>query len=705
MKPSRLPHWTWSRSTGDSKWSRILRRGCLVAAMLVGAASPLLSAPAEAAPPTRWVSGELLIGFRAGVRPERADGLYRILGVTPVQDLGPIRVVRIRVPVLLMDAVERLLERQPEVKFVEKNYIFDPVLAPNDPQYGAQWHLPRVLAAQAWDLTQGDASAVIAIVDSGIDPYHPDLAAKLVPGYNTYSNSTNTADQYGHGTEVAGVAGAASDNGVGIASIAGQSPIMPIRVTDATGRATSASIANGLIWAADHGASVLNLSFNGVAGNATIRTAAEYAFNHGALVVAAAGNCGCVDPTAENPFMLSVSATDENDGIAYFSSTGPYVDVAAPGSNILTTAMGGLYLTESGTSLASPIVAGVAALMFSANPALTPAEVTQLIESTTIDLGAVGYDQAFGHGRIDAFAAVAAAANYVPPPDTMPPTASITAPTAGASVAATTVVNAAAADNVGVVRVDLYVDGVSLATDTSAPYSFAWDTTAVPNGPHTLVAVASDAAGNSGSSSTVSVTVSNTPPDTSAPTVAITAPAAGATVSGTTPVTVGATDNVAVTKVELYVDGVLYATDTASPYSFSWNTSGAPAGTHSLQARAYDAAGNVSSATIDVNVAAPNVAPTAVNDAYTAPYRASNSYTPKVFAVLANDRDPDGSLNVASVRIVKAPNKGGTVTVNTSGTVSYTPKRTYRGTETFTYNVKDDRGATSNTATVTVTIQ
>ena len=677
----------------------------LVLALVLSSHAALAAPSIQARRPTQFVSGELLVGLRAAVGPGRAQALYRAHGAAVVEEIGQIRVVRLRVPAPAQDAIAESLARRPEVKFVEKNYVFDPVLAPNDPQYGSQWHLPKVLAPQAWDLTQGDANVVIAIVDSGVDSNHPEFAAKLVPGYNTYNNSTNTADQYGHGTEVAGVAGAASDNGIGIASMAGQSPIMPIRVTDATGRATSASIANGLVWAADHGASVLNLSFNGVAGNATIRTAAEYAFNRGALVVAAAGNCGCVDPTAENPYVLSVSATDESDGVAYFSSTGPYVDIAAPGSNILTTAMGGLYLIESGTSLASPIVAGVAALVFSANPALTPAEVTQLIESTAIDLGAVGYDPAFGYGRIDAFAAVTAAASYVPPPDTTPPTASVTAPTAGATVSATTVVNAAATDNVGVVKVDLYVDGASLATDNATPYSFAWDTTALPNGTHTLAVVASDAAGNSGSSSAVSVTVSNTPPDTTAPTVAITAPASGATVSGTTPVTVGATDDVAVTRVELYIDGVLNSTDTTAPYSFTWDTSGVAAGTHALQARAYDAAGNIASATIDVNVAATNVVPTAVNDAYTAPYRRSNGYTPQVFAVLANDRDPDGSLNVASVKIVKAPNNGGTVKVNANGTVSYTPKRSYRGTEAFTYNVKDDRGATSNTATVTVTVQ
>jgi thermitase len=409
---------------------------------------------------------------------------------------------------------------------------------------------------------------------------------------------------------VAGAAGAQSDNGQGIASVAGQSPIMPIRVTNNSGRATSATIANGLVWATDHGASVMNVSFEGIAGNTTIRTAAEYAFNHGALVVAASGNCGCVDSTADNPFVLSVSATDESDSIAYFSSTGPYVDLSAPGTNILTTAIGGLYLSDSGTSLASPIVAGVAALMFSANPALTPTVVTELLESTALDAGGAGYDPGFGYGRVNAYAAVTAAASYVPPPDATPPTASITAPGAGATVSGTVVVGVSATDNVGVVQVDLFVDGVFFASDASAPYSFAWDTTTASSGSHTLQAVAADAAGNSGSTAAITVTVSNV-----------------------------------------------------------------------------------------------NQAPVAVNDAFTVPYRAGNSYAPQVFTVLANDRDPDGALNVGSVRVVNAPNKGGTVTVNANGTVSYTPKKNYRGTENFTYNVKDNLGAISNTATVTVTVQ
>jgi len=158
-----------------------------------------------------------------------------------------------------------------------------------------QWHLPKIRAPEAWDTTQGTLrGAVIAILDSGIDAAHPEFAGKLVAGYNTYSNNTTTTDQTGHGTEVAGAAGALTNNGQGIAGVAGAAPIMPVAGHDSRGRATSASLANGIVWAADNGARVVNLSFNSVAGNATDQHRRPVCGQPRSLVVAASGNCGCV---------------------------------------------------------------------------------------------------------------------------------------------------------------------------------------------------------------------------------------------------------------------------------------------------------------------------------------------------------------------------------------------------------------------------
>jgi subtilisin family serine protease len=661
--------------------------------------------PVHARQPSQWADGELMVGYRAGVGAVGRHKLWRDHGASVVDDVGQsVRIVRIRVPSGAIESVKRRLERRPEVKFVELNYVFVPALSPNDPEYAGQWHLPHIQAPQAWDITQGTPGAVVAILDSGVEATHPDLAGKLVPGYNTYANSTDTSDVYGHGTEVAGAAGAYTNNGQGVAGVAGGSPIMPVRVTDSAGRATSASIANGIVWAADHGARVVNLSFNGIAGNATIRAAAEYAFNHGTLVVAASGNCACADPTPDNPFVLSVSASDESDSPAYFSSTGPFVDLAAPGANILTTAKYGLYTTDSGTSLASPIVAGVAALMFSANPALTPALATQILEATAVDPGGNGYDESLGYGRVNAAAAVMASASYVAPADTVPPIVSLLAPLDGSVVSGTATVDAAASDDVGVVKVDLYLDGALFVSDSASPYSFALDTSTLSNGKHVLQAMASDAAHNSTMSAPVTVTVDNTPADTTPPVVSMGTPASGATVSGTTSVSASATDNVGVTKVELYIDGALYGTDTTAPYSFSWDTNPSNNGVHTLKLVASDLAGNVGEATRTVTVTNKH-APVAYNDTFAAPYRAKSSYTAQVFNVLSNDSDADGNLKASTVRIVSTPNKGGSAKVNSNGTVSYTPKQGYRGSETFSYNVKDTLGAVSNTATVTVNVQ
>jgi len=177
--------------------------------------------------------------------------------------------------------------------------------------------------------------------------------------------------------------------------------------------------------------------------------------------------------------------------------------------------------------------------------------------------------------------------------DTTPPTASITSPAAGATVSGTISIQANASDNVGVTRVEFYVDGALASTDTSSPYAFSWDTTTASNGSHSLTSKAFDAAGNQGSSAAVNVTVSNTITDTQAPATSITSPSNGSTVSAIVTVNASASDNVGVTRVEFYVDGALASTDTTAGYSYSWNTTTVANGSHTLFTKAYDAAGNI----------------------------------------------------------------------------------------------------------------
>jgi hypothetical protein len=224
--------------------------------------------------------------------------------------------------------------------------------------------------------------------------------------------------------------------------------------------------------------------------------------------------------------------------------------------------------------------------------------VASIIEQNADDLGAPGFDIYYGWGRVNAYRALLAAGATPPTSDSTPPTASITSPAAGSVVSGTTTVAVSANDNIGVTQVDLQIDGVLLGSDTTSPYSFAWDTTKYVNASHNVVAIAHDAAGNIGASSGITVTVSNQAADTTPPSVTITSPVNGATVSRTVKLNVSASDNVLVQNVSAFVDGRQIGSTSCSSgscsTSFSWNTKSAASGAHTLSASAWDPSGNVS---------------------------------------------------------------------------------------------------------------
>lgn len=508
----------------------IRRRARTIARLLfvtLVAASAFAPMPAGAAGSDAGdaIPDELLVGFDSTVAPSQAEGIYRAEGATKLERLWRLNVHRIRVNAARLPAMEQRLRRQPGVAFVERNRRVPHAFTPNDPSFPSQWHLPAIDAPRAWDITTGSSAIVIAVLDSGVEASHPDLAGRLVPGWNFYDNTANTADVFGHGTRVAGAAAAAGHNGLGVAGVAMESHIMPIRVSDSAGYAYYSTLASGLVWAADNGARVMNMSFAGIAASSAIRSAAQYARGQGAVVVAAAGNCGCFDATPEAPEIISVSATSSSDTLASWSSRGNFVDVAAPGAGILTTSRGGDYISVSGTSFASPITAGVVALMMAANSDLTPTQIEQLLKANTDDRGAAGWDPSFGFGRVNAYRAVAAAAGSVvetearavapanpslPPADVTPPAVAITAWTSG-SGSGTSSVSVAASDNVGVTRVELWVDGVRVATDTAAPWSLVWNSSTKTSGSYLLEARAYDAAGNVGVSARLAIATSQSP--------------------------------------------------------------------------------------------------------------------------------------------------------------------------------------------------
>ncbi len=536
----------------------------------------------------RWAKGRLLVIPRAGLSEAEFTKAFRPYGVKSRRKLKELNAHVYELP----DGADEVkvmnqLKKDRRFKAVELDRLVEPEQAVTDPDINNSWALPKIQAPTAWDIATGD-SVTIAVLDTGVDSNHPDLAANMLPGWNVYDNNTDTSDVYGHGTKVAGTAAAVANNGNGSAGIAWNARILPVRISMPDGRAYLSDMASGIRWAADSGARVANISYGG-AESLTVQYAANYMRSKGGVVVMSAGNSGGLNNFPPSDDILVVSATDSNDALASWSSYGPYVDISAPGVSIYTTLNGGGYGYVSGTSFSSPIVAATAALLFSANPDLTPADIDQILTSTSLDLGSTGYDQYFGHGRVNAANAVNAAYAKISV-DRTPPVISITSP-AGGTVSGSVPVDVNYSDNKGVVRVELYVNGRKAIEDTQPPFAFAWDTTTLADGSYTLVAYAFDAAGNQGASSPVKVTVKNVAADTTPPTISITSPAGG-TVSGSVAVNVNYSDDVGVVRTELHVNGTKVMEDTRPGTGFTWDTRLLADGSYTLVAYAFDAAGN-----------------------------------------------------------------------------------------------------------------
>lgn len=305
----------------------------------------------------------------------------------------------------------------------------DAVPTGTDTYRGSQWDLTKIQTPTAWQASTG-AGVTVAVIDSGVDAAHPDLAGQVLPGVDLVAGTTGAGtDPNGHGTHVAGTIAAATGNGVGIAGVAPDARILPVRVLGADGSGTMSAVANGITWAADHGAQVINMSLGSPSQVTAVTNAIAYARSKGVVVVASAGNSrSSGSPTnypAADPGVIAVASTDSADRYSSFSNQGAYVDVAAPGSSILSTlpeSMGG-YAYYSGTSMASPHVAAVAALLKAYTSGLSPDQIQQAMEKSAVDLGTAGKDVDYGYGRIDAVAALAAVTPATSSPSATPSTA------------------------------------------------------------------------------------------------------------------------------------------------------------------------------------------------------------------------------------------------------------------------------------------
>lgn len=408
----------------------------------------LIAASLFAAPKDEYRSGEILVKFKPGTAAKSASNT---LGATLLKSVPHIDVHRLKLKSgqSVEDAVAKF-SKNPNVIWAAPNHVVRLASTmPNDEWFeGSEWCIPEleicvplggqwglyntdgrhdIHGPEAWDIEQGSEDTIIAVVDTGIQSYHWDLAGRVLDGYNVLNSSMDTDDDHGHGTFVASVAAANTNNYDGVAGVDWNASLMPIKVLDANGEGGEAGAAEGIIWAADHGAKIINLSFGTYDQVQALEDAVNYAWNAGALVVAASGNDDSDDADERHypsyyPACISVGATNEYDQrctamdwLLGGSNYGDSLDVMAPGNNIYGAVPGYYdewfgewteYEAMTGTSAAAPFVSGLAGLIWAHNPTWNNEQVRDQIELTCDDLGEAGWDRYTGWGRINAFRAV-----------------------------------------------------------------------------------------------------------------------------------------------------------------------------------------------------------------------------------------------------------------------------------------------------------
>ncbi len=395
----------------------------------------------------KWAPGEIIVKFERGVSQDVIRQINQPHGTSVLSISKRGQFKRLRIPRnRTVEEMVAIYSQNPNVEYAEPNFIASALMTPNDPYYSYQWHLDNsyyggINMEFAWDIQTGDPSVVVAVIDTGVayedyqpsrrEKYYlaPDLAqTSFKPGYDSVNDDTHPNDDNGHGTHVAGTIAQSTDNTIGVAGVAFNCSIMPVKVLDKRGSGTYADIADGVYFAADKGADVINLSLGGTSPSTTIEDALAYAYEKDVTIVCAAGNeyeegNPPVYPAAYDDYCIAVGATRYDETRAYYSNTGSYLDLTAPGGDLnvdqnndgygdgvlqqtfdrRTNDWG--YWFYQGTSMAAPHVAGIAALLI-AKGITGPHNVREALENTAEDHGPTGCDEAYGWGIVDAYAAL-----------------------------------------------------------------------------------------------------------------------------------------------------------------------------------------------------------------------------------------------------------------------------------------------------------
>lgn len=353
-----------------------------------------------------YSNNELLIKFQDIATAADKKRIFQLNDLKEVDQLKMGNISLVQVPKgMELEALAQELLKDKLVEHVEPNYHVESTFTPSDSGYKKQWYLKTIEASNAWNDTKGSPRVKVAIIDGGVQKNHPEFKGKIVDPFNMVTNSTSySADE--HGTHVAGII-AARNNGSGTVGVAPNVKIMPINVFQGTG-AEMMTIVKAISYAIDHHADIINMSLVSYDYSSILKDAVDTAKSNGVVVVAAAGNNDTYLKSYPASFdsAIAVSATDSSDQISYFSNYGSYIDLSAPGEDIYSTVPTNKYESMDGTSMASPVVSGVAALVLSKNPFLSPEKVKDILKKSTIDLGRKGWDSLYGYGRIDAYKAV-----------------------------------------------------------------------------------------------------------------------------------------------------------------------------------------------------------------------------------------------------------------------------------------------------------